>query len=204
MTKVREFSDTREHLLATGEAIFRGKGFAAVGLAEILTAAGVPKGSFYHYFRSKEGFGVEMLTRYFAHYDHELTTLLRDTPGSARDRLMHYFGLWAARGHRGDLQAADSACLAVKLSAEVSDLSEPMRQVLLAGMEQVPRRLAEALLAGQADGSVDPDLQPEALAKLLYQLWVGAELLTKVRRDGEAFACALAQTHTLIRRTLDE
>jgi len=57
--------DTRDHLLATGEAVIRGKGFAAVGLAEILGEAGVPKGSFYHYFKSKEAFGAEMLARYF-------------------------------------------------------------------------------------------------------------------------------------------
>ena len=76
MTKTREFSDTREHLLATGEAVFRGKGFTAVGLTEILAIAGVPKGSFYHYFRSKEGFGVEMLTRYFSQYDEELKAML--------------------------------------------------------------------------------------------------------------------------------
>ena len=42
MSKIREFDDTREHLLATGEALLRGKGFSAVGLAEILASAGVP------------------------------------------------------------------------------------------------------------------------------------------------------------------
>lgn len=194
MTKPREFSDTREHLLATGEAVFRGKGFTAVGLTEILAAAGVPKGSFYHYFRSKEGFGVDMLTRYFSRYDDELRALLMDAPGTGRERLLHYFGRWAARCEHGDAQTRATACLAVKLSAEVSDLSELMREVLVTGMEQVQRRLAQALTAGQTDGSIDPALQAEALAGALYQLWVGAELLTKVRRDGQPFACALQQT----------
>jgi DNA-binding transcriptional regulator YbjK len=41
--------DTRSAILATGQAIMSHKGFSAVGLTEILTAAGVPKGSFYHY-----------------------------------------------------------------------------------------------------------------------------------------------------------
>jgi TetR/AcrR family transcriptional repressor of nem operon len=48
----KRFEDTREHLLAIGEHIILGKGFAAVGLAEILATADVPKGSFYHYFAS--------------------------------------------------------------------------------------------------------------------------------------------------------
>lgn len=199
MTKPREFSDTREHLLATGEAVFRGKGFTAVGLTEILAAAGVPKGSFYHYFRSKEGFGVDMLTRYFSRYDDDLRALLLDAPGTGRERLLHYFGRWAARCEQTDVQARDTACLAVKLSAEVSDLSEPMRAVLVAGMERVQQRLAQTVAAGQADGSLDPALSAEALAAALYQLWVGAELLTKVRRDGQPFACALQQTLAWLR-----
>lgn len=197
MTKPREFSDTREHLLATGEAVFRGKGFTAVGLTEILAAAGVPKGSFYHYFRSKEGFGVDMLTRYFSRYDDDLRALLLDAPGSGRERLLHYFGRWAARCEQAE--ARDTACLAVKLSAEVADLSEPMRTVLVAGMERVQLRLAQTLEAGQQDGSLDPALPADALAASLYQLWVGAELLTKVRRDGQPFAVALQQTRSWLR-----
>ena len=46
--------NTRQHILETGQRIIVGKGFASVGLNEILTTAGVPKGSFYHYFASKE------------------------------------------------------------------------------------------------------------------------------------------------------
>ena len=82
MSRPKQFSDTREHLLATGEAIILGKSFSAVGLAEILGAAGVPKGSFYHYFRSKEGYGVELLRRYFETYDGRLVQFLSRTPAA--------------------------------------------------------------------------------------------------------------------------
>jgi TetR/AcrR family transcriptional repressor of nem operon len=57
--------DTREHLLATGETLSLRLGFTGMGLSELLATAGVPKGSFYHYFRSKEAFGEAMLQRYF-------------------------------------------------------------------------------------------------------------------------------------------
>lgn len=46
--------DTREHLLATGEQLCMQRGFTGMGLSELLKTAQVPKGSFYHYFRSKE------------------------------------------------------------------------------------------------------------------------------------------------------
>lgn len=189
------FQDTREHLLDIGETVIRGKGFAAVGLAEVLAEAAVPKGSFYHYFRSKEAFGAEMLTRYFSRYDVELRSLLFRPKGSGRDRLLDYFRGWAAR----DGTNCQKACLAVKLSGEVSDLSEPMRTALVAGMAQVEARLAEAVRAGQADGSLAATLGPEQMAQSLYTLWVGAELLAKVQRSGAPFQQALVQTESWLR-----
>lgn len=187
--------DTREHLLATGEAVIRGKGFAAVGLAEILAAADVPKGSFYHYFKSKEAFGVDMLQRYFQRYALQLQSLLARPGASSRERLLDYYGRWAS--HEGG--NCQQACLAVKLSGEVSDLSEPMREVLAAGMQQVEARLAEAIRAGQRDGSLHPGLDAGTLAPSLYTLWVGAELMAKVQRSSRPLQQALAQTEAVLR-----
>ena len=58
-----DYTDVRQHILDTGRSIILGKGFSAVGLNEILATAQVPKGSFYHYFKSKEVFGEAMVER---------------------------------------------------------------------------------------------------------------------------------------------
>ena len=196
MNRPREFEDTREHLLATGEAVIRSKGFAGVGLAEILAEAGVPKGSFYHNLRSKEGFGADMLARYFERYDLDLQHLLLEGQGRGKLRLLNFFRRWAARhGDAGQGRPqCQQACLAVKLSAEVADMSESMREVLVAGMRQVQQRLAQTIVIGQHDGSLSPALQPEPLAESLYQLWIGAELMTKVQRSPAPLQRALQQT----------
>lgn len=188
------FQDTREHLLATGEAVIRGKGFAAVGLAEILSAAGVPKGSFYHYFKSKEAFGADMLVRYFTRYGEQLERLLSRPGVSARECLLDYYRRWAS--HEGG--NCQQACLAVKLSGEVSDLSEPMREALAAGMKLAEGRLAMAVRRGQEDGSLSVMLDAEAVAATLYTLWVGAELLAKVQRSSAPLQQALGQTEALL------
>lgn len=73
MNKITEH-DTREHLLATGELLCMQRGFTGMGLSELLKTAEVPKGSFYHYFRSKEAFGVAMLERHYAAYHQRLAT----------------------------------------------------------------------------------------------------------------------------------
>lgn len=191
------YRDTREHLLATGEAVIRGKGFAAVGLAEILAEAGVPKGSFYHYFKSKEAFGADMLVRYFEEYGHQFERLMSRPEGSARDCLLDYYRRWAS--HEGG--NCQQACLAVKLSGEVSDLSEPMREALATGMQQVESRLAATIRKGQADGSLSPDLDAPALAAALYTLWVGAELMAKVQRSSAPLQQALRQTENMLPAT---
>ncbi|MDP2225979.1 MAG: TetR/AcrR family transcriptional regulator [Moraxellaceae bacterium] len=188
------YQDTREHLLTTGEAVIRGKGFAAVGLAEILGEAGVPKGSFYHYFKSKEAFGADMLVRYFERYDQQLEALLERPGATARACLLDYYARWA-RHEGGNCQ---QACLAVKLSGEVADLSEPMRTALAEGMQRVQARLAAAIRAGQADGSLSPQLAPDTLAAMLYTLWVGAELMAKVQRSSQPLQQALEQTAILL------
>ncbi len=126
--------DTREHLLATGETLSLRLGFTGMGLSELLATAGVPKGSFYHYFRSKEAFGEAMLQRYFAHYDAEMQALFADEHGDARHQLLGYYAQAISYHCRSECH---NACLAVKLSAEVSDLSEPMRHALETGTARV-------------------------------------------------------------------
>jgi TetR/AcrR family transcriptional repressor of nem operon len=79
-----------------------------------------------------------------------------------------------------DTQAScdpEGKCLAVKLGAEVSDLSETMRKVLLRGTSAVIGRLARTIERGLADGSVVIAGEPQETAETLYQTWLGASLL---------------------------
>lgn len=170
-----------------------GKGFSAVGLAEILSAARVPKGSFYYYFDSKEQFGEALLEAYFADYLKRVDALFGQESLPVRDRLMTYWQRWM------EVQSLDPdsrQCLVVKLSAEVSDLSETMRRVLRKGTDEVLARLALCLTAGVKDGSFHAGLDPQATAHALYQLWLGASLLAKVHKDSSPFEMAMRTTRT--------
>lgn len=182
--------DTRQHILDTGYRIIAGKGFSGVGLNEILQTAGVPKGSFYHYFKSKEQYGQALLESYFAAYLTGIDKLF-ETPGlSARERLVRYWEQWLQS------QCADcdeQKCLVVKLSAEVADLSDAMRLTLRYGTVQVVGRITRAIEAGVADASLGA-LEPRATAQMLYQLWLGASLLAKLHRNGEPLQDAMKVT----------
>jgi len=183
--------DTRQHILSCGQQLVASKGFVGVGLAEILTSAGVPKGSFYHYFASKEAFGAALLESYFADYLSRVDVLFARTDLNGGQRLLAYFERWI------DTQCSEDAtgkCLIVKLAAEISDLSDAMRSIMLAGTDSILRRLAACITAGQTDGSIGSTQAPVDAAQWLYGAWLGASLLAKLRRDGSALDAALRNT----------
>lgn len=188
-------TDVRRHILDVAHPLLLQKGFTGVGLAEVLAAAKVPKGSFYHYFSSKEAFGEAILETYFADTVARVDTLLAG-PGPAPQRLMAYFRDWMD-SQTGD--EAQSRCLVVKLGAEVCDLSESMRTALKRGTDRIVARLAACIEAGRAEGSLPrSDEAPAALAARLYQNWLGASLLAKIARDRAPLDRAMADTEALL------
>jgi TetR/AcrR family transcriptional repressor of nem operon len=187
--------NVRQHILETAKPILLGKGFSAVGLSEILAAAAVPKGSFYHYFKSKDAFGEALLEYYFENYITRLDTLFAEDGHSAADRLMRYWQGWCNSQGCTD---GDGRCLVVKLGGEVCDLSEAMRQALERGTRAVITRLTDCIEQGRADGSLAGVGDARQMAESLYQMWLGATLLAKIRRDETALDRALLATRRML------
>ncbi len=191
-----EYTDVRQHILDQGKAIITRKGFAGVGLNEILSAAAVPKGSFYHYFKSKELFGEAMLADYVQGYLAEMDVVLGQPGQSAAHSLMDYWASWTSESLDGS--GCDCRCLVVKLSSEVADMSEPMRMTLLDGTNRIIARLALAIGQGRVDDSLPSVIDPAHMATTLYQLWLGAAMLTKLRRDDSALKTAWQSTLAML------
>ncbi len=196
-----EPSDIRHSILDAGQRIMAGKGFSAVGLNEILTAANVPKGSFYHYFGSKDGFGEALLERYFEDYYAELDETLRRPGLTMAQRLMHYWRHWQETESVFDGQGR---CLAVKLGAEVADLSEAMRLVLKRGTSGITERLSRAIKVGVAEGSLAVSEDSDCVAQSLYQLWLGASVMVKIVRHTRPFAASMTTTRQILQLPPDE
>jgi TetR/AcrR family transcriptional repressor of nem operon len=190
-----ETVDVRENILATGQRIMAGKGYSAVGLNEILASAGVPKGSFYHYFGSKDAFGEALLESYFEGYLVDLDATLRQPGLSMAQRLMNYWTGWQATQSFCDCQGK---CLAVKLAAEVADLSEAMRLSLKRGTSGIVSRLARAIEAGAVEGSLAIDGDADGTAQSLYELWLGASVMVKIVRNTQPFETAMLTTRQIL------
>ncbi len=189
------YTASRQSILEAGRRTVAHKGWAATGLTEILSTAGAPKGSFYHYFASKDAFGETIMRDYFIDYLADMDRIFAQQGRSSADLLMEYWLHWRETQTLEDCQGE---CLAVKLGAEVADLSEPMRLALKDGTTEIIERIERVIRAGTAEGSLSTDMDARAVAQTLYDLWLGASVMAKIHRDIAPVDNALAHTARIL------
>ncbi len=171
---------TRSRLLEVGAELIAQKSFSACGLAEILKAAGVPKGSFYHYFNSKEDFGVALIEKESAEHFERLRPILGDRRSSPLARLRSVFD----QGREDCLaHGPERRCLIPKLALETAQLSPTVQAAVKCAYDQWTALLAGVIREGQSAGEIAPSQDPERLAKALVMFWEGATLRMQIDRS---------------------
>lgn len=180
MTPQTKETGTRERLLEVGAQAITEKSFNSCGLTEILQRAGVPKGSFYHYFESKEHFGVALIEKASAAYVELLRPILGDRRRSPLARLRAVFEL-----SRAECLANGAArqCLIPRLALETSQLSETVHAAVKCAYDQWSALLASVIREAQAAGEVGRGYEPERLANVLVMLWEGATIRMQIDRS---------------------
>jgi TetR/AcrR family transcriptional regulator, transcriptional repressor for nem operon len=188
---------TKERILEAAEGLMLEKSFHSVGLNEILEAVKVPKGSFYHHFKSKEQFGVELLKHYVADATaYKRQMLLSPTPEP--DPLRRLLSMCEGIICRVLETKGRCPCLVLKLSAEVSDMSEPMREVLAEGNREAIAILEQMLQEGIEKDKIAKSVRPAEMAGIIHDLWNGAMQRAAVCRDATPPREALNFIRTLL------
>ncbi len=170
----------RERLLDAGVQTFSKAGFNGCSVQDITEAAGVPKGSFYNHFESKDALGAAALEHFWADGGgcqrlQELDT----TGGSARERLQRYFENSVA-----DLAAVEftCGCLIGNMAAEQSDHSPAIAAQLAAIFASWTRRVADCIREAQVAGEIQSQTDPEVLATFVLNAWEGALLRARIEK----------------------
>ena len=132
--------EVRRRLLAAGLELVHARGFAASGVKDITDAAGVPKGSFYAYFPSKEAFAAAILEHHWEDIETRLLPIL-DADGPAQERIRRFFHALADEHEAGDFLLG---CLVGNLSLELSGSSEPVRRELVSILDRWGAALGES------------------------------------------------------------
>jgi TetR/AcrR family transcriptional regulator, transcriptional repressor for nem operon len=172
----------RDNLLTQGVQLLMQQGYHGTGLKEILDAVGIPKGSFYNYFDSKESYAAEVIQHYIDPFITQLDNHLH-TPGlDALSALKRYFEVLIQELEKSRFQGG---CLLGNLMGEIGDTSEICQKSLQTAVHKYRDLLAKGLLKAQSENTVRADKSPEQLADLLTNAWQGALLRMKVEQSVE-------------------
>ncbi|HCF7075556.1 TPA: TetR/AcrR family transcriptional regulator [Pseudomonas aeruginosa] len=176
----RALQDTRETLLRAGIELLTCQGFTATGIEAVLSRVQIPKGSFYHYFDSKQAFGLAVLDAYDAYFLRKLDRHLLEAGVPALQRLQHFIDDAQAGMQRFDFQRG---CLVGNLGQEVTSLPPDYRQRLDAILDGWQLRVADCLRLAQAEGDLAAHADTEALAAFFWIGWEGAVLRARLARS---------------------
>ncbi|WP_236950176.1 TetR/AcrR family transcriptional regulator [Mycobacterium sp. MS1601] len=188
-------TSNKERLLRQGMKLFYANGFHGTTVDAVLEASGVPKGSFYHHFGSKEAFGLAVLDRYMSLQLELLEAASVASSAATADTLERYFDslcqLFVDSGYR-------RGCLAGKFSTELAASSTPFRSQLAGSIATWHDTLAALLEQGQRRGDVRDDLSAGDLAHTVLALVQGAFVIALSSRDPAALAALRVSIRSLV------
>lgn len=174
--------NVREKLIESGLQTLHSQGFNGCAVQDITEAAGVPKGSFYNHFESKEALAMAALELFWVNGGAR-RALLSDTTIEPVDRLKRHFQMLSAALAKIKYERG---CMIGNFSSEMSQNLE-FRERLARIYSDWSKALESCIKEVKASGRLKVQLPPKILAAFLVNSWEGAVLRSKVEQSGAAF-----------------
>ncbi|MGW0627207.1 TetR/AcrR family transcriptional regulator [Streptomyces sp. NPDC002758] len=188
-------SDAKEKIISAAESLIELRGYSALGVAEICKAAGVPKGSFYHFFESKEALALTVIDEHWAAQRREWTRILK-SDAEPLERLRQLFEATEATQTAGQQSCGTvSGCMFGNLTLEMSNQTEAIRerlqQIFEAQVDMVTELITEA--AGRGEVTVaDPREAARSIVAQLEGQVLFAKLYNNTSLIGTLWTSALS------------
>jgi TetR/AcrR family transcriptional repressor of nem operon len=163
----------KDTIVQSALAVFHEFGYNATGVQVIVDHAGVPKGSFYNHFKSKDDLGLEVLDAYWSQYE-AMRADLRDPNTAPLDRI---------DAHIAAFSVTDSGCLVGNFTGEMANIpmfKDALKKIYAEWIEDFEICIAQ----GQKDGSIRNDETAKALAEFVVTSLEGSVLKRKISEDG--------------------
>lgn len=170
----------REKILTEGFKVVLEQGYCGATVRDIVRAADVPQGSFTNHFESKEAFCLELLIRYFAMVQENITKTLRNDSLKPLSRLRQWFDIQLDYLRQGDFR---NGCLIGNFSAEVGAHSDTIQAKLVEMYAEIHESVVYCLKAAVKSGELPATVDCKELAYFLYSSLQGAILQAKVERN---------------------
>lgn len=170
---------TKQRLLDAGLVMLLEHGYNDLGIQALLEATGTPKGSFYHHFKDKEDFALQVVARYMHGVHAGLDSCLEDTSRPPLERVRLFFETtqehYRNEGYMG--------CLLGGLGQELSGVSEVFRRKIEECLSEIVEQVTTCLEEAKERGDIPSRADARRLASLLVDCWEGAALRSRLRRD---------------------
>ncbi len=171
-------NDKRDLILSKGAQVMTRRGYHGTGVQEIVQAAGIPKGSFYHYFASKEDFALRALEYIYAPRLERYRLALSNAVSPPAQRILDYYADLVA--HFARQEKPEYHCFIGSLSFEMAELCPPIATRLSEILTRSVELLAHCLEQARNTGALAPDSNSQVVAEFISNAWEGALLRMKV------------------------
>ncbi len=172
--------DTKENILKTAAEIMHRKGFNHTGIQEILSAAGVPKGSFYFHFKNKEDLGLQVIDFFLEFYGEMARDMLDDAGAPPLERLRQFMA-----GFTDLFESMDytRGCPVGNLAQEMGDLSPAFQGKLKEALDAMTNIYVKVLDEAREGGDIPDHLDTRELAEFMISSWHGSLIRMKVEKS---------------------
>jgi TetR/AcrR family transcriptional repressor of nem operon len=177
--------DTKARILQKGAELVYTQGFNNTGIQRILESAGVPKGSFYFYFKSKEQFGLEIIDYFMRIFLSTADKHLRRADSSPLKRLRAFFAAFENLCREGEYR---TGCPIGNITQEMGGLNDAFRSKLDESFQKMKAELADCLNEARTAGEIERDLDTDEIADFILNSWEGALLRMKAQQSAEPLA----------------
>ncbi len=180
MARTRQSGHLREKLLDQGVVMFMEQGYHGTGIQEVVDKVGIPKGSFYNYFKSKEDFGSKTIIHYSDQFKEFLVSILETSKKDTLKALTQFFDQLTKLFDDKDCR---DGCLIGNFAAEISDSSSIGRQTMHKCISEWKDILKEIMMRGQEKKVIRDDISADELADFLLNFLEGSLIRMKIESD---------------------
>ncbi len=174
--------DTKQKIIETGARIIHRKGYNHTGIQEVIKAAGVPKGSFYFYFKSKEDFGLHVIDFYNNMYLGMIDPIVNNKDLLPLNRIEKMFDLFIGIFKKLDYTCG---CPIGNLSQEMGDLNEAFSTKLKESVELAAGVYKEILDEAKQMKEIPETIDTQETAEFIVSSWHGSLIRMKIIKSIE-------------------
>ncbi|HYE88783.1 MAG TPA: TetR/AcrR family transcriptional regulator, partial [Vicinamibacterales bacterium] len=185
----------RENVVNAARTLMSAKGYTATTVDDICDAAGVTKGTFFHYFASKE----EIAGAALQSYCEAQKATIRNAPffknGNPLERFSGFINFVTA----STSDPVAQGCLAGVFAQELSDTHPELRRLCVGAFAQLRSEILELLSAIKAVHAPSSPHDPADLADHFLAVFEGAMVVARAHGDNAPLAASLRHYEQYIR-----